>query len=72
MSDKARVLVFVGTRKGAFVFESDTRRENWKVNGPHFAGWSLQHMKYDHRSGMLYASLDHMVYGRSISICHQI
>ncbi|HET6445132.1 MAG TPA: exo-alpha-sialidase [candidate division Zixibacteria bacterium] len=66
MSDKARVLVFAGTRKGAFVFESDTRRENWKVNGPHFAGWSLQHMKYDPRSGILYASLDHMVYGSNI------
>ncbi len=66
MSDKTRVLVFAGTRKGAFIFESDTKRENWKINGPHFAGWSLQHMKYDHRTGNLYASLDHMVYGSNI------
>ena len=66
MSKDDRVLVFAGTRKGAFIFESDATREVWKVNGPHFAGWALQHMKYDHRSGFLYASLDHMVYGSHI------
>jgi photosystem II stability/assembly factor-like uncharacterized protein len=66
MSDNSRVLVFAGTRKGAFIFESNADRDNWKINGPHFAGWSLQHMKYDHRSGNLFASLDHMVYGSNI------
>ncbi len=34
-----------GTRKGAFILESDGKRENWEVSGPHFAGWEVYHMK---------------------------
>ena len=61
-----RVLVLVGTRKGAFVFESDPDRKEWRTSGPHFPGWSLTHMKYDHRNAMLYAALTHDVYGSNI------
>src|SRR5215210_4022347 len=39
------VRVLVGTRKGAFVLTSDGKREQWKVDGPHFAGWEIYHMK---------------------------
>src|SRR5216684_2511055 len=39
----ARVLV--GTRKGAFVLSSDATRKKWKVDGPHFAGWEIYHLK---------------------------
>ncbi len=39
------VRVLVGTRKGAFVLTSDGKRENWKVDGPHFGGWQLYHVK---------------------------
>ncbi len=40
----AKVRVLVGTRKGAFVMTSDERRKDWKVEGPHFAGWEVYHM----------------------------
>ncbi len=39
------VRLLVGTVKGAFVIESDGTRRKWKVNGPHFAGWEVYHMK---------------------------
>jgi len=39
------VRVLVGTRKGAFVLTSDGKRAKWDVNGPHFAGWELYHIK---------------------------
>jgi photosystem II stability/assembly factor-like uncharacterized protein len=39
------VRVLVGTRKGAFVLEADGKREQWTVNGPHFAGWEIYHVK---------------------------
>jgi photosystem II stability/assembly factor-like uncharacterized protein len=39
------VRVLVGTRKGAFVLESDGKREKWKIDGPHFAGWEIYHVK---------------------------
>jgi len=35
----------VGTRKGAFILTSDGKRRDWKVSGPHFAGWEIYHMK---------------------------
>lgn len=41
----SRVRVLVGTKKGAFVCESDGKRENWEISGPHFAGWEIYHMK---------------------------
>jgi photosystem II stability/assembly factor-like uncharacterized protein len=43
MMGKVRVLV--GTRKGAFVLSSDGKRKDWKVSGPHFAGWEIYHLK---------------------------
>ena len=39
------VRVLVGTRKGAFILESDGKRDNWKVEGPYFAGWEIYHVK---------------------------
>ena len=41
----SRVRVLVGTRKGAFLLTSDGKREQWKVDGPHFAGWEIYHVK---------------------------
>jgi photosystem II stability/assembly factor-like uncharacterized protein len=39
------IRVLVGTKKGAFVITSDGKRQKWKVDGPHFAGWEIYHMK---------------------------
>src|SRR5881275_3076102 len=39
------IRVLAGTRKGAFILTSDGKRKNWKVEGPHFAGWEIYHMK---------------------------
>jgi photosystem II stability/assembly factor-like uncharacterized protein len=41
----SRVRVLVGTRKGAFVLESDGKRQKWDVSGPHFGGWEVYHVK---------------------------
>ncbi len=39
------VRVLVGTKKGAFVLSADGARKNWKIEGPHFAGWEIFHVK---------------------------
>jgi hypothetical protein len=39
------VRLLVGTRKGAFVLTSDGSRRSWQVEGPHFAGWEIYHLK---------------------------
>jgi photosystem II stability/assembly factor-like uncharacterized protein len=41
----SRVRVLVGTRKGAFVLTSDGARKHWDVDGPHFGGWEIYHLK---------------------------
>jgi BNR/Asp-box repeat protein len=41
----SNVRLLVGTRKGAFVLTSDAKRKDWKVDGPHFAGWEIYHVK---------------------------
>lgn len=42
--DKTRVLVLAGTRKGAFIFESNRSRKKWVTSGPHFDGWGVHHL----------------------------
>ncbi len=37
--------VLVGTRKGAFILTSDGNRKKWSIDGPHFGGWEVYHMK---------------------------
>lgn len=39
------VRVLVGTRKGAFILTSDVKREQWTIDGPHFGGWEIYHLK---------------------------
>jgi len=41
----ATIRVLVGTRKGAFILTADGKRKDWKVSGPHFAGWEIYHLK---------------------------
>jgi len=41
----SKVRVLVGTRKGAFILESDGKREKWDIKGPQFTGWEIYHMK---------------------------
>ncbi len=39
------VRVLVGTRKGAFVITGDGTRRKWQIEGPHFGGWEIYHVK---------------------------
>jgi photosystem II stability/assembly factor-like uncharacterized protein len=41
----SKIRLLVGTRKGAFILTSDGKRDRWEVNGPHFAGWEIYHLK---------------------------
>ena len=39
------VRVLVGTHKGAFILSADGKRSKWTVDGPHFGGWDIYHLK---------------------------
>jgi photosystem II stability/assembly factor-like uncharacterized protein len=51
-----KVLILVGTKKGAFIFESDEARRSWTLSGPHCQTWPINHLVADPESGMLYGA----------------
>jgi len=61
----SKVILLVGTIKGAFLISSDANREKWQVSGPHFPGRVVYAMAYDNRAGRqrLWASSTHFAFG---------
>jgi photosystem II stability/assembly factor-like uncharacterized protein len=51
-----RVLVLAGTKRGAFVLESDGSRQNWELHGPFCQGCPINHVNYDPVTGTIYAA----------------
>jgi hypothetical protein len=41
----SKIRVLIGTKKGAFILTADGKRKDWKISGPHFAGWEIYHLK---------------------------
>jgi photosystem II stability/assembly factor-like uncharacterized protein len=63
----SQIRLLVGTRKGAFVLTSDGARRQWEINGPHFAGWEMYHLKGSPAdSNRLYASQTSGWFGQKI------
>lgn len=65
----ARVHVLVGTRKGAFIYTSDDRRERWAISDPIMPGWTVNHMLADTRGDRprLFAAGTHWAWGPFIA-----
>jgi len=58
-----KVMVFVGTSKGGFVFSSDAKRRKWQASDIQFKSWNVMHMQLDPRDQRLHAATSHFVYG---------
>lgn len=61
-----RVLVLVGTKKGGFILESDERRREWRVSGPHCDTWPIYHLKADPITQTLYAGGGNEWFGAAV------
>lgn len=62
-SRAARLLLLVGTRKGAFLYRSDPARARWSLSGPHFLGHIIHHVVLDprdHRTMLIAAKTGHL------------
>jgi hypothetical protein len=60
------ISVWVGTRKGAFVFRS-ANRKSWDVDGPFFKGWEVNHVVQDPRDPKrVYAAVNSAWFGPHI------
>ncbi|HEX2034811.1 MAG TPA: sialidase family protein [Chloroflexota bacterium] len=52
----SRVLVLAGTKKGAFILESDASRKKWEVKGPFCEGRQTLHVTYDPATEHIFAA----------------
>jgi hypothetical protein len=51
-----RVLLLIGTPKGAFILESDADRRDWSIRGPLCEGWPIHDLIVDPDSGAILAA----------------
>jgi photosystem II stability/assembly factor-like uncharacterized protein len=68
--DVARsVKILVGTRKAAFIYTSDEKRQKWELSKPIYTGWSVYNMAADTRGDRprLYAAANHWAWGPSVA-----
>jgi hypothetical protein len=61
-----RVLVMVGTKKGAYLLESDAARRDWRVRGPFCDGFEVRDVSYDPADGAVYAAATSPWFGPAV------
>jgi photosystem II stability/assembly factor-like uncharacterized protein len=61
----SKTLLTIGTRKGAFLLESDDRRD-WTLRGPYCEGWPVYHAIYDPTTQTIYAAAASEWHGSTI------
>ena len=61
-----RLLVLLGTKKGAFVLDGDPDRRQWRLRGPFCDGWPIRHVNGDPASGAIYAGGGSEWYGPAV------
>jgi photosystem II stability/assembly factor-like uncharacterized protein len=64
-----QVRLIVGTRKGAFIYSSDQKRQKWEVSEPILPGWSIYNAAADVRDSAphLYLAANHWAWGPSVA-----
>ena len=50
-----KVLILLGTKKGAFILESDAERRSWALRGPFCETWPMNHVIAARGYGTIYA-----------------
>ena len=61
-----RVVLLVGTRKGAFLLDGDAGRRDWRVRGPLCEGWPLHDLSIEPGSGAILAGGGNNWYGPAV------
>jgi photosystem II stability/assembly factor-like uncharacterized protein len=62
----SKVLILVGTKKGAFILESDETRRSWDLRGPFCNTWPIQHAIADPATGTIFAAGGNAWFGGAI------
>ena len=56
-----RVRLLVGTKKGAFILDSDESRRDWSISGPLCEGWPVHDLIVEPGSGAILAAAGNAV-----------
>ena len=51
-----KVKILIGSKKGAFILDSDEFRRDWRLNGPFCETWPIHHLVGDRRDGAIYGA----------------
>ncbi len=60
------VQLLVGTKKGAFILDSDQERKDWSIKGPMGEGWPTHDLIVEPSSGTIYAATGNAWYGPAV------
>ena len=52
----SKVLLLLGTKKGAFILESDAGRKSWELRGPFCQTWPMNYVTADPATGAIYGA----------------
>jgi len=61
-----KIVLLVGTKKGAFIVDSDARRRAWQIRGPFCAAWPINHVIADAAAGAIYAGGGNEWFGAAV------
>jgi photosystem II stability/assembly factor-like uncharacterized protein len=61
-----RVMLLVGTKKGAFMVEGDAARNRWTLRGPFCESWPIMHVTWDPRQRAILAAGGNAWFGPAI------
>ena len=62
----ARLLLLIGTKKGAFIMEGDAARKDWRLRGPYCDAWPINHVVADPATGAIHAGGGNEWYGPAV------
>jgi hypothetical protein len=52
----SKLLLLLGTKKGAFILEGDETRRDWALRGPFCETWPLNHVVADPATGTIWGA----------------
>jgi photosystem II stability/assembly factor-like uncharacterized protein len=61
-----KVLILVGTKKGAFILDSGAERRAWQLRGPFCETWPMNHVVADAASGTIYGGGGNAWFGPAV------
>lgn len=60
------LVLMIGTVKGIFLYQTNERRTEWKLSGPHLGGWEIFSVCGDNRNQRMLAGTGHFTHGPTI------